>query len=356
MPIISKTIPNLVGMQMYYKPPEVVDPEATPIYQNWNSSIIIDEVGNRTQYDASTNPDNVLLYSWNMEYQEAVDPPFEFEYFYVKNEDTVDINITMSKANGVNVDSYYRILPNTEWVVWPGTVTLAPNQKCEIKRDSILQFGKFSSTGLHSVGGNIMTLLYGDLTEEKTVISTQSQFFMMFDSDSNLISASNLLLPATTLANSCYQQMFAGCTSLTEAPELPATELVRGCYSYMFYNCSSLTAEPELPATTLASGCYNCMFQGCTSLTEAPELPATILAEGCYSQMFRDCTSLNYIKAMFVNEPVSMSWMVQPLDNWVYNVASTGTFVMNSEATWNPEDYRGNSGIPNNWTVQTASS
>jgi len=127
MPITSKTIPNLVGMQMYYKPPEVVDPEATPIYQNWNSNIIIDEVGNRTQYDASTNPDNVLLYSWNMEYQEAIDPPFEFDYFYVKNEDTVDINITMSKATGVNVDSYYRILPNTEWVVWPGTVTLTPN-------------------------------------------------------------------------------------------------------------------------------------------------------------------------------------------------------------------------------------
>jgi hypothetical protein len=69
--IISHTIPNLVGIQMYYIPPEVVDPLATPIYQNWESNIIIDEVGNRTQYDASTNPDNVLLYSWNMEYQEA---------------------------------------------------------------------------------------------------------------------------------------------------------------------------------------------------------------------------------------------------------------------------------------------
>ena len=68
MPIMSKTIPNLVGMQMYYIPPEIEDPEATPIYQNWDSNIIIDEVNNRTQYDSSTNPNNVLIYSWNMEY------------------------------------------------------------------------------------------------------------------------------------------------------------------------------------------------------------------------------------------------------------------------------------------------
>jgi hypothetical protein len=41
---------------------------------------------------------------------------------------------------------------------------------------------------------------------------------------------------------------------------------------------------------------------------------------------------------------------------WLSSVSSTGTFVMNSSAAWNPADYRGESGIPYNWTVQTASS
>ena len=45
MPIMSKTIPNLVGMQMYYIPPEIEDPEATPIYQNWDSNINNDPEG-----------------------------------------------------------------------------------------------------------------------------------------------------------------------------------------------------------------------------------------------------------------------------------------------------------------------
>lgn len=34
----------------------------------------------------------------------------------------------------------------------------------------------------------------------------------------------------------------------------------------MFLGCTSLTQVPVLPATTLANGCYQHMFDGCTSL------------------------------------------------------------------------------------------
>ena len=98
--------------------------------------------------------------------------------------------------------------------------------------------------------------------------------------------------PPTTLASSCYREMFYGCTLLTTAPELPATTLAYACYSSMFYGCRSLTAAPALPATTLAESCYYSMFGGCKSLTTAPELPAEILADYCYYSMFQGCTSL----------------------------------------------------------------
>ena len=102
----------------------------------------------------------------------------------------------------------------------------------------------------------------------------------------------SLALPATTLANSCYTEMFSGCTSLTMAPELPANTLTRVCYSQMFEGCTSLTTAPELPATTLADYCYYEMFSGCTKLTMAPGLPATTLADCCYRSMFSGCTNL----------------------------------------------------------------
>ena len=68
------------------------------------------------------------------------------------------------------------------------------------------------------------------------------------------------------------------------------------CYSNMFDGCTSLTQAPELPATTLANDCYNSMFNGCTSLTQAPELPATTLEIYCYYYMFNNCPLFSTVK------------------------------------------------------------
>ena len=64
----------------------------------------------------------------------------------------------------------------------------------------------------------------------------------------------------------------------------------------MFMDCTSLTQAPELPATTLANYCYNAMFSNCTSLTQAPELPATTLANSCYDYMFNNCPLFSTVK------------------------------------------------------------
>ena len=38
-------------------------------------------------------------------------------------------------------------------------------------------------------------------------------------------------------------------------------------FRYLFQNCTSLTTAPELPATTVADMCYSNMFEGCSSLS-----------------------------------------------------------------------------------------
>ena len=114
----------------------------------------------------------------------------------------------------------------------------------------------------------------------------------------------------------------------------------------LFINCTTIKSVSSgfLPATTLADYCYYEMFYGCTGLTTAPALPATTLTYGCYSEMFYGCSKLNYIKAMFTTTP-SYSYT----GSWVQGVASVGTFVKNPEATW---DVVGVSGVPSGWTVK----
>ena len=161
--------------------------------------------------------------------------------------------------------------------------------------------GTFTISKKCNLKGNCMSMLFGDDAENNYSLSGKDYaFYRLFYNCYYIIEVSPNFLPATTLADYCYSNMFQGCTSITTAPELPATTLANYCYTYMFNNCTSLTTTPDLHATTLANDCYAYMFQGCTSITTAPELPATTLAISCYSSMFSntnvlpDCSNIDF--------------------------------------------------------------
>lgn len=118
------------------------------------------------------------------------------------------------------------------------------------------------------------------------------------------------------------------------------------CFQYLFKDCDKLTHAPDLPATSLAHNCYYEMFMGCTSLTEAPTLPSVTTVSQCYYRMFYGCTNLGYVKCLATD--ISGAGCT---DNWLYGVASEGTFVKSASMTgWTD----GASGIPSGWTVQDA--
>ena len=144
-----------------------------------------------------------------------------------------------------------------------------------------------------NVSGNIMSLISSSNFSTLTTLPISSLFLKLFEDNVNLIDASRLLLPATTLTNSCYRWMFSGCTSLTTAPILPAETLMQYCYGGMFYNCPNL----------------------------------------------------NYIKCLAKDITA-----YNATDTWVFNVASNGTFIKSNESTWTT----GQHGIPEGWTVVDA--
>ncbi|WP_172409860.1 fimbrillin family protein [Prevotella sp. P2-180] len=142
--------------------------------------------------------------------------------------------------------------------------------------------------------GDIRTLI--DYENYADVSTADAKFCSLFYQNTELRTAPKL--PATTLANYCYREMFTYCTALTTAPELPAKTLAEYCYCLMFSGCTALTTAPALPAKSLAKSCYFQMFNGCTALTMAPTLPAETLAFGCYQGMFSGCTALETAPAL----------------------------------------------------------
>ena len=243
---------------------------------------------------------------------------------------------------------------------------------------------RFFMTGSIAASGNISSLVDGtgelnhsgpfaelfagcsSLTQAPELPAEELQYmcyYRMFRSCTRLTQAPKL--PATKLSTSCYTEMFSGCTSLVQAPELPATTMSRDCYKGMFSGCASLTKMPDLPALKLADNCYSKMFSGCTNLVQVSDLPAVELSYDCYDEMFSGCTSLTKAPEIWAtnvrsafhgmfNGCINLSSIKVHFsewwwpDNWMVNVAPTGTFICPRGL----DDVYGADAIPDGWTIE----
>ena len=170
------------------------------------------------------------------------------------------------------------------------------------KGTTITQYGNSHETSFGGSGdgftckvyGNIMSLVDETGYDTATALSGTYAFWALFSGNTALTDASDLLMPATTLTEACYQAMFRNCSNLTAAPELPATTLVQYCYKSMFENCASLTSVKCLATSGINTN------------------------QSTYS--------------------------------WLSGVSATGTFTKAASATWPTSS----SGIPSGWTVVNA--
>ena len=276
------------------------------------------EFSTNAEYEAyiNGNPDlpNVSLIDEDesVKYNEYVDYSKQYLTFTALEDGTFSFNTTGLSYSLDEGKTWATLASNTN------TPTVHTGEKIMWKGVKSLGSYNFSSTGRFNVEGNVMSILFGDNFVGQTSLSGKNNAFAaLFRTNNNIISAKNLILPATTLSENCYASMFNNCTSLTTAPSV-------------------------LPATTLANSCYQEMFISCTSLVKAPELPAKTLVYNCYREMFNFCKKLNYVKMLATDVSASLCLL-----DWLNNVSATGTFVKASSATLPT----GGSGIPSGWTV-----
>ena len=248
-----------------------------------------DTLSGQTAYLAEADIDTYVGYVNENEtvyYDDAI-PNYAEQYL------TFDI-ISAGTINWSGAEIYFSLDNGATWSATDGTsISVSAGDKVLWKGlNSAHDSNYFSgSTATFNIEGNIMSLLYGDNFIGQTTI-TQNYTFSYLFMQLNVVSAENLILPATTLVE----------------------------------------------------GCYYMMFGDCTSLTTAPVLPATTLAENCYQRMFRGCWSLNYIKCLATDISASNCTY-----RWVTGVASTGTFVKANGMNGWPN---GDGGIPRDWTVE----
>lgn len=229
-----------------------------------------------------------------------------------------------------------------------------------------------SGTWLSYTPGSTITLAnVGDSVQfwnSESVLSNSSSNYVQFAMTGQIAAKGNiqsLLNWSESCPNYCFYQMCYNCGPLVSAPDLPAMQLGNYCYSGLL-RATSITALPDLPAQTLAFACYSTIAFQCSNLVSAPMIAGITPATSCMGNAlggtaitaahirlqtltdyalnltFSGCSALNQIEVDFT------SWgTATATQNWVQNVAESGTFI---KPTALPEEY-GADRIPTGWTV-----
>lgn len=231
------------------------------------------------------------------------------------------------------------------------------------------KYHNISCSAATKIYGNIMSLLYNDnlslRVELPSVgisdawVCTLAKLFLnntnidiAVDEDWNPL----LLLPATTLTNHCYEEMFKGCTSLTIPPALPAYVANVGvknhCYESMFEGCTSLLSAPTLhlenDSHAFENHCFESMFAGCTSLKYATAISVGSFGsqEHCCKHMYQGCSNLKKMTCL-TSEHLSLTGFgFNKTDEWLDGVSGSGRFICKTGASWEVST----SGIPSGWS------
>jgi len=221
-------------------------------------------------------------------------------------------------------------------------------------------YNNFYSTKNIKAYGNVMSLLYGDNFKTATTIQANNALVGLFfgtsssgGTNTKIVSAKNLVLPAIEIKPVCYNGMFRGCTALIDGPKLlPATTIYQDSYASMFEGCTSLKEGPEIMATTIASGgstamarmfCMNRSSKVNAAMTKSPILRVTNpqSVSNVYQDLFKGNGSLTEVTIYAEGNNLSFS-------NWLLNTNSGGVIKKKSTTSLTT----GASGVPTGWRTE----
>lgn len=189
------------------------------------------------------------------------------------------IGTTSINGLSINILPYSRLYLRAETSSWSSASDVAHSNN-------------FSVDKTYSVGGNLLSLLYGGEFNGQTEFKNDSAnaFNALFRNDDNLVDASSLQLNAILVPSNAYDSMFSHCTNLESAP------IIKG--------------------QTFSNGSCNTLFINCTKINRI------------------ECHATNPASGQFVQ--------------WLQDVSVNGVFVKKRGVTWSS----GTSGIPTGWTVE----
>lgn len=231
--------------------------------------------------------------------------PWKFGLHFIAKEDG-------AKVGGIIVgqDKVEYSYDNQNWVEWDGSELIIGNvgDKLYFRRDAT---GSLDS--------------YTQFTTPFGAVTTAGEIRSM----------NNKIRFVSELRPYCFMNMFKGCDKLDWPHDLSALDdLSDGCFYSMYENCSFKDLHTyALEADVIDINSYTRMFAECENLEKGPQLMFTELSRfSCY-EMFEGCSKLKEMWVPNYDYDV-LEHPDQATENWLLNVASTGTFHEKETGKW----------------------
>lgn len=205
-------------------------------------------------------------------------------------------------------------------------------------------FSNFVTYGQFNVYGNIMSIFYGDNFYNNNSFPSNSFYNAAhIFTNTEIVSAGNLICPATSLMEASYSKMFKNCTDLMIGPKFTYSTLADKAFYEAFYGCTSLKVLPKCNFSVgMKQRCYYGMFAHCSSLVQSPVIDADFSESEPCIEMFSGCTKLKKITCL------SSEMDIYDTTRWTHGVSKTGIFVGNPNCQW----LTGDNGIPKGWVIK----
>lgn len=285
---------------------------------------------------------------------------------------------TVPNAARDNYDGTINTTGNAVYVYKDGNRNLPSGTVVRFYRAETTRLANATDSGwYHRIGSSANIKVSGNLASLIGFSETLPTYcFRYMFYSSNIVDASELELPWTTLSEWCFGRMFYNCTKLTEPPYLPAETAVDSCYRLMFRNCTALKKLARMGCKNLAFASHYAMYQLCTALekvtlplfdtyanqalafifngcsglkeltVECPEVLSTQHMFYCLAGSCMNLERFTCLAKSVTGSECTRSW----LGNDASYAAEHATFIKHPDATFWPTN--STSGIPTGWTVK----
>lgn len=258
-----------------------------------------------------------------------IDSDFDLNYMWLQNTSNDTTTFNLNKSGTPNASELYYSFDKLTWTAFDltqttNTVNVPSGKKIWFRGNNSGGFNasvnnnyRFSMSGTHTVGGDIRSIISSTGFESVTTMNNGC-FCQLFIDNTNLTSATDLLIPFSTIPKEGLRALFNGCTSLTNLPLLTSITTV-GENGFRYFAAATKISSVDV------SGVLN-------------------VGTSAFNSAFYNCSNLNQVKC-----PNIATWETSKFSNWLYGVSSSGTFEKPSDLEVTTQS---TSGIPKGWATK----